>query len=243
MANVVRLAMWSGPRNISTALMRSWGNRDDSMVVDEPLYAHFLQVTGIDHPGRDEVLAVGETDWMAVVRRLLEPAPEGVAVIYQKHMAHHLTADIDHGWLSGLANVLLIRDPREVVASYIRSRAEVTADDIGLRQQIRLYDEIAATGAAPLVIDAADFLSRPEAYLRALCEHFGLGFTEKMLSWPPGPRDTDGVWGPHWYDAVWRSTGFAPYRPRDAQLTGAAADVAAECLPLYERLHAVRWNR
>ena len=142
----VRLAMWSGPRNISTAMMRSWENRPDTAVVDEPLYAHFLQVTGIDHPGRAEALAVGETDWRVVVDALLGPVPGDADIYYQKHMAHHLVGDIEHGWMSGLTNVLLIRDPSEVVASYIRSRDEVTADDIGVPQQVRLYDEWVARG-------------------------------------------------------------------------------------------------
>src|ERR1700709_1245534 len=138
MGDTVRLAMWSGPRNISTALMRSWENRPDTVVVDEPLYAHFLAETGIDHPGRDEVLAVGETDWRVVVDALLAPLPSAVDVFYQKHMAHHLLPSIDRDWIGSLTNVLLIRDPREVVASYVKSRERVTASDIGLPQQISL---------------------------------------------------------------------------------------------------------
>ena len=238
----MRLAVWSGPRNISTALMRSWENRPDTVVVDEPLYAHYLQATGVDHPGRDEVVAAGETDWRAVVAGLVGPVPPGVAVHYQKHMTHHLLPDVDRGWVAGLTNVLLIREPREVVASYVRSRAEVTAEDVGLPQQVRLYEELAAAGSPPPVIDAGDFLRRPEAHLRALCDHAGVAFTGRMLSWPPGQRDTDGVWGRYWYDAVWASTGFAPYRPRPVSLDGPAADVATACLPLYEHLHARRWT-
>jgi hypothetical protein len=238
---VVRLAMWSGPRNISTAMMRSWENRPDSIVVDEPLYAHFLAVTGIDHPGREEVLAVGETDWQTVVSSLLGPVPDGVAVFYQKHMTHHLTSDVEPDWIVGLTNVLLIRDPREVVASYVRSRERVTADDIGLPQQVRLYDWLTAAGLAPHVIDAADFLRDPAGYLTALCAELRLPFTDAMLHWPPGRRDSDGVWAPYWYAAVERSTGFTPYRPRPAELTGAAAAVAEETRPLYEHLHARRW--
>jgi hypothetical protein len=233
---VVRLAVWSGPRNISTALMRSWGNRPDTVVVDEPLYAHYLEATGLDHPGRDAVIAAGETDWRAVVDGLLGPVPAGTRVFYQKHMAHHLLPGIDRGWVHRLSNVLLIRDPREVVASYVRARSTVTADDIGLPQQAALHDEL-----APPVIDARDFLLRPEAYLRALCDHAGVGFTDRMLAWPPGPRDSDGVWGRHWYDSVWASTGFAEYRPRDVHLEGPAAAVVEACRPYYERLHAARW--
>jgi hypothetical protein len=240
--HVVRLAVWSGPRNISTALMRSWENRPDAAVVDEPLYAHYLAVTGLDHPGREEVIASGETDWRKVVATLLGPAPGEARVFYQKHMAHHLLPGIERGWVGGLTNVMLIRDPREVVASYVRARADVTADDIGLRQQVRLYDELAAAGTPPPVIDARDFLRRPEAHLRAMCDHVGVEFSPRMLAWPPGPRDSDGVWGRHWYEAVWRSTGFAGYRPRELNLHGRAAAVADECRPQYERLHAARWR-
>jgi hypothetical protein len=233
--------MWSGPRNISTALMRSWENRPDTVVVDEPLYAHYLDVTGLDHPGREEIVAGGETDWRRVVEALLAPAP-GLRVSYQKHMAHHLTPDIERAWIHRLTNVLLIRDPREVIASYVRTREHVTADDIGLPQQNVLYDELSAAGDEPRVIDAADFLREPERHLRGLCELVDVAFDECMLSWPPGPRETDGVWARHWYAAVWESTGFAPYRPREVELTGRPAAVAEECMPLYRRLHARRWS-
>jgi Sulfotransferase domain len=239
--DVVRLAVWSGPRNISTALMRAWENRLDAMVVDEPLYAHFLAVTGVDHPARGEVIERGETDWRVVVDSLLGPVPGGIAVYYQKHMAHHLTDDIDWSWITRLTNVLLIRDPREVVASYLRSRETVTASDIGLPQQIRLYDELVASGRTPKVIDSADFLRQPEPYLRALCGETDLSFTPRMLDWPSGPRETDGLWAPYWYDAVLRSTGFEPYRPREVSLQGVPAEVAASCRPMYEQLHSVRW--
>jgi Sulfotransferase domain len=239
----VRLAVWSGPRNISTALMRAWENRPDTAVVDEPLYAHYLAVTGLDHPGAAEVIAAGETDWRRVVDELLAPPPGGAAVSYQKHMAHHLLPDVDHAWIGRLTNVLLVRDPRQVVASYTRARATVTPDDIGLPQQVRLFDELtsSSSGSPPPVVDAADFLADPETYLRALCDHAGVAFTDRMLSWPPGPRPTDGVWAPHWYDAVWRSTGFEPPRVRDVHLDGEAAAAADACLPLYERLRAARW--
>jgi hypothetical protein len=234
--------MWSGPRNISTALMRSWENRADSLVVDEPLYAHFLAATGIDHPGREDVLRVGETDWHTVVERLLGPLPPGVAVYYQKHMAHHLVADVERDWIASLTNVLLIRDPREVVASYLRSREQVTATDIGLIQQTVLYDELAASVGPPPVIDAADFLRHPELFLRRLCRLADVEYVPEMLSWPAGPRATDGVWGPYWYSAVWRSTGFAPYEAREVTLDPAAERVVDETRPAYERLHALRWT-
>ena len=233
-ATGVRLAVWSGPRNISTALMRSWENRPDTEVVDEPLYAYYLTQTGLEHPGRDEVIASQPTDWREVVAGLLAERP---GVHYQKHMAQHLVPQLPRDWIGRLTNVLLIRDPAEVVASYTRSRAQVVAADIGLIQQAELYDQLG--GRVP-VVDAADFLRDPERYLRWLCDHVGVPFTDAMLSWPPGPRDSDGVWAPYWYDAVLASTGFAPYRPREVELSGDALAAAEQCRPHYERLHAVR---
>lgn len=238
---MIRLAMWSGPRNISTALMRSWENRGDCVVVDEPLYAHYLSVTQLDHPAREEVIAAGDTDWRRVASWLTDGDPRpGATVFYQKHMTHHLLPRIEYDWIRRLRNVLLIRDPREVVASYVKSRASVTPEDIGLPQQITLYDVLSAAGEPPPVIDAADFLRAPGGHLRALCDLVGVPFTDRMLAWPPGRRDSDGVWAPHWYHAVWESTGFEPWRPRNPQLSGEPARTAAACLPRYERLHAAR---
>jgi hypothetical protein len=230
----VRLAMWSGPRNISTALMRSWENRPDTRVVDEPLYAYYLQQTGLNHPVREEVIAAGEPDWATVVAELTAPQD---GVYYQKHMTHHLIPQLPRDWIPRLTNVLLIRDPYEVAASYVRSRTDIVAEDIGLVQQTELFDQL---GPATPIIDAADFLRDPEAYLRWLCDHVGIEFTDAMLRWPPGPRDSDGVWAPHWYDAVLASTGFEPYRPRVVQLTGAAREAADRSRPHYERLHELR---
>lgn len=237
----LRIAMWSGPRNISTAMMRAWEHREDCTVSDEPLYAAYLAATGLDHPGRDEVIAAGETDWRRVADALLGPAPGGAPIWYQKHMSHHLLPDMETGWVLGLRNILLIRDPSEVVASYLKSRATVTPDDIGLPQQGLLFDLLhARSGEIPMVIDAGDFLRAPEAHLRALCLRLGIAFTPRMLAWPAGPRDSDGVWAPYWYDAVWRSTGFEPWRAREDTLTGDALAVAEACRPVYERLRGYR---
>jgi len=230
----VRLAMWSGPRNISTALMRSWENRPDTRVVDEPLYAYYLNETRLNHPAREEVIAAGETSWRRVVDELTAP---GEGVYYQKHMTHHLIPQLPRDWIPSLTNVLLIRDPAEVIASYVRSRSDVVAEDIGLVQQAELYDQL---GAAVPVIDAADFLRDPETYLRWLCDHVGVEFTDRMLHWPPGPRSSDGVWAPHWYAAVQASTGFEPHRPRTVELHGAALEAAERSRPHYERLYEAR---
>lgn len=234
MTGGVRLAVWSGPRNISTALMRSWENRPDCRVVDEPLYAYYLAETGLNHPGRDEVIAAGQTSWQAVVADLTAPTD---GVYYQKHMTHHLIPELPREWIASLTNVLLIRDPAQVVASYVRSRADVVAEDIGLVQQSELYDQL---GGATPVIDTADFLQDPEGYLRWLCAFAGVEFTAAMLRWPAGPRASDGVWAPYWYDAVLASTRFEPYRPREVDLHGPAFEAAQRSRPHYERLHAVR---
>jgi Sulfotransferase domain len=230
----VRLAVWSGPRNISTALMRSWENRPDCRVVDEPLYAYYLVETGLDHPARNEVINAGETDWRKVVAELTAPVD---GVYYQKHMTHHLIPPLPRDWIPALTNVLLIRDPAEVVASYVRSRADVVAEDVGLVQQAELYDQL---GPAVPVIDAADFLRDAPGYLRWLCGHVGVDFSDAMLHWPAGPRDSDGVWASYWYDAVLASTGFEPYRPRTVELDGPALAAAERSRPHYERLREVR---
>jgi hypothetical protein len=233
----VRLACWSGPRNISTATMRAWENRSDTEVVDEPLYAWYLAHTGLDHPGRDQVIAAGETDWRRVVSSLTDPWPDGPVLQYQKHMAQHLVADLPRDWIGSLRNVLLIRDPAEVVSSYLRSRATVAPDDIGILQQLELLVQL---GDDVPVIDSADFLRDPETYLRWLCAYAGVDFVASMLTWPAGPRDSDGVWAPYWYDAVQRSTGFEPYRRRRVELTPEGEQVVAATRPAYERLYDAR---
>lgn len=234
MSSGVRLAVWSGPRNISTALMRSFENRPDCRVVDEPLYAHYLASTGLDHPGREEVIAAGETSVDHVVSDLTAPV-EGV--YYQKHMAQHLIDDVPREWIAEVTNVLLIRHPAEVVSSYRRTRPAVEPEDIGIVQQAELYEQL--DGEIP-VIDSADFLQDPEGYLRWLCHYVGIDFTAAMLRWPAGARDSDGVWARYWYDAVLASTGFEPYRRRDVDLDAPSRAVVASARPHYERLHASR---
>ncbi len=231
----VRVAMWSGPRNISTAMMRAWENRPDTVVVDEPFYAAYLARTGLDHPGREEVIASQPTEPDEVVRALTtdDPAP----VHYSKQMTHHIAEDMPLGWTAGFHNVLLIRDPDEVVASYVRSREACEPEDIGLLQQVPLIE---ALPEGTPVIDAGDFLREPELHLRWLCDWVGIVFTDRMLHWPPGIRDSDGVWAPHWYDAVARSTGFEEWRPRTIELNQHDAAVAGACRPAYEELHARR---
>jgi hypothetical protein len=237
---VARLAIWSGPRNISTALMRAFENRPDTVVVDEPLYAAYLARTGIDHPGREAVIASQPTDLDVAVAGLSAPLPPGLRLHYAKHMAHHVSRDLDLRWTLRFRNVLLIRDPVEVVASYVRSRETCEPQDIGIPQQQWLMELWDSEGVEVPIIDAADFLGAPEAYLRWLCEWLEIPFTVRMLSWPPGPRATDGVWAPYWYAAVWSSTGFESPRSREIALSDHDAAVAEACRPVYAALHRRR---
>lgn len=240
MSEPVRIAMWSGPRNISTAMMRAWENRDDCRVVDEPFYACYLEATGLDHPMRAEVLASQPRSWEAVIEGLTAPLPEGVSLQYQKHMTHHMLAPLDSAWLATVRHAFLIRDPHEVVASYAQKRGEVTAEDLGLEKQVEIYRRVVdATGVEPPVIEGIDVLRQPETALRRLCQALDVPFSEKMLAWPPGPRDSDGVWAPHWYNAVARSTGFsAPAEGPAAALPAELRAVADACVPHYEVLRA-----
>lgn len=240
----VRIAMWSGPRNISTAMMRAWENRPDTVVVDEPFYACYLNATGLDHPGRDEVVASQPTDWQQVAASLTDDQiPGGASVFYQKHMTHHMLPGVDLGWTSSLCNVFLIRDPVEVVASYKDRRGSVTLADIGLERQLDLFErEADRLGSAPPVIDSNDVLAAPKAVLTSLCQRIGLPFDDAMLNWPAGRRTNDGVWAPHWYASVEASTGFAPPRQEKthAPLEGEDARIADQARPLYEKL--ARWR-
>jgi hypothetical protein len=237
----LRLAVWSGPRNISTAMMRAWENRGDCAVVDEPLYAHYLAHTGLDHPGREAVIAAGDTDWRRVTAWLTGPIPAGKAIWYQKHMTHHLLPHIERSWLGRLTHVFLIRDPREVLLSYVRSRPNVVAEDLGVLQQREIFDYVRSlAGGTPLVVDAGQFLRAPAAQLRMLCEALGIPFKERMLSWPAGPRASDGVWAPYWYEAVLRSTGFEPYRERDHTVPREYRKIIDAVMPPFEALYDKR---
>jgi Sulfotransferase domain len=240
MTGIVRLAMWSGPRNISTAMMRAFENRSDTVVVDEPLYAAYLARTGIDHPAREAVIASQPTKLADAVAELSAPLPAGVRVHYAKHMAHHVARGMDLRWTLRFRNALLIRDPVEVVASYVRARESCEPEDIGLPQQAWLVEFWDEHDMDVPVFDAGDFLRAPEAHLRWLCGWLGIPFTARMLSWPPGPRASDGVWAPHWYAAVCPSTGFEPWRPRETKLSDHDAAVADACRPMYVALHARR---
>jgi hypothetical protein len=228
----VRIAMWSGPRTLSTATMRAWENRADTAVVDEPLYAYYLAATGIDHPGRDAVLASQPTDWRTVVRTLTDdPLPDGATIGYQKHMTHHVLPEVDLDAFAGLRHAFLVRDPRRLLASYAKVREAPTLDDLGLQQQVALYRRFGGP-----VVDSDDLLRDPERTLRALCAALDVPFDPAMLAWPAGSRDTDGVWAPHWYASVEASTGFGPYREATADVPEHLEPLAEQCRPFYDEL-------
>lgn len=238
----VRIAMWSGPRNISTAMMRSWGNRPDTFVCDEPFYAYFLKATGMkDHPGTDEVIAHHETDWRKVVDLLTGPVPGGKAVFYQKQMTHHFLPAIDRSWLSQVTNCFLIRDPRETLTSYIKFRSRPTIEDLGYPQQLEIFQWVCErTGAVAPVLDAREVLLNPRGMIERLCDVLQLDFNESMLAWPPGHRDTDGVWGKYWYKEVENSTSFRPYRPKSEQVPDDLKELCNRCIPFYEAMYSER---
>ncbi|GIE97353.1 branched chain amino acid aminotransferase [Paractinoplanes rishiriensis] len=215
--------------------MRSFGARDDTVVVDEPLYAHYLDVTGIDHPGREEILASQPRRWEDAVAGLVGELPAAVGVHYQKHMTHHLLPDIGRGWLGQVSNAYLIRDPAAVVASYAKVRGEPTLDDLGYAQQVEIFR---AHGGP--VVDAADLLRDPGAVLAGLCAALGIPYRKSMLAWPAGRRETDGVWAPHWYAAVEKSTGFAHYNPAVPEVPERLRHLVAAARPHYDELAACR---
>ena len=233
--------MWSGPRNISTAMMRSWGNRTDTFVCDEPLYAHYLHATGRRHPGAGEVIAAGETDMKKVVAWLLGPVPQGRRVFYQKHMAHHLLPDVPRDWLRNVTNCFLIREPREVLTSLVKQVPDATLPDTGYPQQAEIFDLVQRwTGTTPAVVDARDVLNDPRRVLGRLCDALGLEFTDAMLSWEPGLRETDGVWAKYWYKEVETTTSFRPYKPKDERVPDSMREMLRTCEHHYERLYRHR---
>jgi len=241
----LRVAMWSGPRNISTAMMRSFGNRPDCAVIDEPFYAAYLAATGLDHPMRDAVLASQPQDWRQVEAQLLGPAPGHAPVYYQKHMTKHMLPGFGTGWMACCTNVFLIRRPEEVIASYREKSGTVDLADIGIVRQAELFDQEAdRLGKPPLVLDSADVTASPADMLGALCTALGLAFSPAMTAWPAGRRASDGVWAPAWYDQVERSTGFAPRSDRPpVPLSDAGRRIADAAGPYYSRLSGYRLGR
>jgi hypothetical protein len=235
----MRIAMWSGPRNLSTAMMYAFAARGDCAVVDEPFYAAYLARTGLDHPMRDAILAAQPQDPAEVVAGLLGPHPAQKPLFYQKHMAQHMIPGMPRDWVREVTNVFLIRHPARVAASFSAKYDNPTLADLGFVQQVELYDHLVAGGQVPVVIDSADIRRDPSAMLQRLCDALGIGWTPAMLSWPRGGHADDGVWAPHWYGAVHDSTGFAPAEGPPPALDGPRAALAEAAMPAYERLRAV----
>ena len=236
--------MWSGPRNISTALLRSWGNRPDTLVNDEPLYGAFLSETGYGHPVAAEIIDHYETDWSKVVAGLTGEIPGGKSIYYQKHMAHHLLPGMGREWVLKLDNCFLLREPREMLTSLIKILPEPGVADTGLPQQLEIFRMVEAQlEKTPPVLDSRDVLAAPERLLGRLCEELGVEFNPSMLSWPPGRRDTDGIWAPHWYGEVEKSTSFRPYKAKDEEVPGKFRDVLRECMEIYQVLYEYRLGK
>ena len=232
----MHIAMWSGPRNLSTAMMYSFAARSDCGIVDEPFYAAYLAKTGLSHPLRDKILAAQSTDPEQVIAQITGPAPNAAPHFYQKHMTQHMVPGIPRDWMRAMVNVFLIRHPARVIASYGVKRENPTLEDIGFRQQAELFDEVRAFGGTPIVIDSHDIRDDPEKMLRKLCNAIGLAWDPAMLSWPKGGHADDGVWASHWYGSVWRSTGFAGAEGPLPGTTGALAAVEKDAKPYYDHL-------
>ncbi len=235
----MRIAMWSGPRNLSTAMMYAFAARGDCAAWDEPFYAAYLKATGIDHPMRDEIIAGNETDPDRVAASCAGEIPQGKSLFYQKHMTVHMIPGFDRSFMRAMENVFLIRHPARVVASYAKKREGPTLADIGFVQQAELFDEVAAwRGKAPVVVDSHDIRANPLNMMEKLCSALGVPFTERMLHWPEGPKPYDGTWAPHWYGAVHRSTGFEGAEGAPPELPTDYRTLADQALPYYEHLRS-----
>jgi hypothetical protein len=227
--------MWAAPRNISTAMMYAWNQRSDTTVLDEPMYGHFLQITGLDHPMRAEVLATMPTDEQEVLS-LMFPNNCDTPLLFIKNMAHHMQG-MDPGFISDMDNFILTRDPLQMIPSLRKGLGRVpSVADTGYEDQVDILEQILSSGGAPIVVDSAAVLNDPRTTLATLCDALGVPFDEAMLSWPVGAKDVDGVWGSHWYTRLHATTGFESPSSQPATLTEELGETYAMCKPLYERL-------
>ncbi len=234
----VRVAMWSGPRNISTAMMRSWENRKDTMVVDEPLDGPYLYQSGKKHAVYKEIIEIQGKQYQPVIKKLTEELiPTEFKIYYQKHMAHHILPNLDLSWVKKLTNVFLIRDPQYVLQSYLRKEPQATPEDLGYPQLIKIFNIVKdEMGSTPAVFDSKDILMNPLGMMKKMCEYLNVSFDDNMMQWPKGYRGTDGVWASHWYNRVIESTGFSEYQPKQIILTADENKVADACEPYYQEL-------
>ncbi len=239
--NIIRIAIWSGPRNISTAMMRAWENRGDTIVVDEPLYGPYLATTGKKHAMYQEIIENQGDDWQPIVKELTMSTPKSAnpstQIYYQKHMSHHITEDVEVDFIDHLRNAFLIRHPNDVLSSYLRKHPRATPVDLGFPQQVKLFNHIKQkTGQAPAVFESKDILLDPAAMLKKMCCTLDVPFDSSMLSWPKGYRDSDGIWAEHWYNRVIESTGFSTYKPKENKLNTEEQRIADQCMPYFEEL-------
>ena len=233
--------MWSGPRNISTAMMRSWESRTDTFVIDEPYYAYYLSQTDLDHPGREDVIRDGELDSEKISYGLVNDTEEDRSIYYQKHITHHLLDSIDREWMKSVINCFLIRDPKDMIISYSKVHPDLNMHLLGLEEQKEIFEYVSnMTGEVPPIIDSKDVLMNPRDILSKFCDRIGVIFSEEMLSWPRGPRETDGNWGKYWYKNVMNSTGFNEYKPKTEDVPAKYQGLYEECLSLYKNLYDFR---
>tara|TARA_B100000214_G_scaffold28671_1_gene18632 strand:- start:704 stop:1438 length:735 start_codon:yes stop_codon:yes gene_type:complete len=241
MMDNLTIAMWSGPRNLSTAMMRSFGNRNDTVVLDEPFYAHYLLKTGLNHPGRESIINSQSAKWNEIIKICIGRIPKGKSVWYQKHMAQHNLKGYDISWISNLQNCLLIRNPKYVIHSYAQQLPIKNESQLGYKQQIEILEYIKKiNGTIPPIIDAKDVLLHPENILKKLCDKIGIGFSKSMLSWKKGSKVSDGIWGKYWYSSVNKSTSFIPYKKRDIVLARDLVPIYNKCMELYMMMYKHR---
>jgi len=227
--------MWSGPRNLSTALMRSFENRDDTKVWDEPLYAYYLKETKKDHPLKSKIILTYETNIDELIK-LMSVNINNKKIFYQKHMTHHLLPTMDKSWLSKVEHIFLIRDPKEMLMSLVHQIPNPTIEDTGLPQQLALFQTLSECDKTPIVLNSKDILLDPRAMLNKLCQQLQIPFYEEMLQWPAGPRESDGIWAPHWYASVEASTCFAPWKEKEEAFPSELESLSLECTLIYEQL-------
>ena len=238
---MIRIAMWSGPRNISTAMMRAWESRADTFVIDEPFYAYYLSETNLDHPGKEKVISEGELDVEKISNGLINDESGSCSVYYQKHITHHLLDSIDRSWMKSVKNCFLIRDPKDMILSYSKVHSDLNMHLLGIEEQYEIFEYVRdLTGEIPPVIDSKDVLTNPSDLLRKFCNKIGVIFSEEMLSWPRGARETDGNWGKYWYKNVVNSTGFNNYKPKAEKIPEKYGKLYTECCLFYKKLHSLR---
>ena len=227
------ICLWSCPRNISTALMYSFGNREDTEIYDEALYAYYLHKTGIKHPGYNEIINNMEIDCKKIINEIILSPKKNIN--FHKLMTHFLI-DIDLDFLKKVSNVIFIRDPKEIINSYIKVIPNPTIEDIGIKQQFKLYNHLLESNNIPLVLDSSILLKNPKKILTVLCNKLDISYSNKMLKWSKGPKKADGIWAKYWYKNVHKSSGFNNYEIKNIKLNSKNKKLAQDCEKYYNFL-------